>query len=144
MKKYILPALAAAMMAAPAMLRADNVRWGIVDTEMTPVEGRPGCYEATLPQLPDGASIDFTDGPNSRTTAAYTHDGTSEFTVDASGRVVPYTTGGITTDITIAPAPDASGTARYYTPAGIPVENPSQGLFIKVVNGKATKVFLNK
>lgn len=36
------------------------------------------------------------------------------------------------------------GTPVYYTVQGVRVENPANGLFIKVVNGKATKVVIGK
>lgn len=36
------------------------------------------------------------------------------------------------------------GKAEYYTIQGVRVENPSTGLFIKVANGKATKVMIKK
>lgn len=131
--------LAAALL--PAMLHAETVRWEILrGMEMTPEEGNPQWYTATIPVLPSGTSIDFTDGDMARTTAAHTADNTTVFTVDSDGKVVPYDTFTPTTIHT--PDTSAGAEAVYYTLQGVRVDRPGKGLYIRVLNGKASKILL--
>lgn len=137
--KHFTAALLLLLLAGAAGASAESVRWTIADKAMSPVPGKPGCYSATLPPLPAGSAIDFTDGGAARTAQPYVPGSDTELTVDSRGCVVPWTG---SSGVLAAPvAPGAS--ELWFDLQGHPVENPSRGVFIRVLNGQATKIFLN-
>lgn len=128
-----------ALALAPAALQAETVRWEILNgIEMTPEDGNPQWYTASVPLLPAGTSIDFTDGDMARTTAPPPADNTSDFTVDKDGKVVPYAS--FTPTAVDATGADL-GDAVWYTLQGLRADNPRKGIYIRVDrSGKASKV----
>ena len=137
--KHFTAALLLLLLAGAAGASAESVRWTIADKAMSPVPGKTGCYSATLPPLPAGSAIDFTDGGAARTAQPYVPGSDTELTVDSRGCVVPWT--GPSGVLAAPVAPGAS--ELWFDLQGHPVENPSRGVFIRVLNGQATKIFLN-
>lgn len=89
--KHFTAALLLLLLAGAAGASAESVRWTIADKAMSPVPGKTGCYSATLPPLPAGSAIDFTDGGAARTAQPYVPGSDTELTVDSRGCVVPWT-----------------------------------------------------
>lgn len=126
---------------------------GTLEVRILPSNPQFNNIVGMVPQLNiNGAYTNFTKnstGDGWTCTPAATYSSGQELTIyfycaynggNATYNSFTYTVGSVQTGVEGVAAED--GEAQYFTLQGVKVANPDKGLFIKVQNGKATKVIL--